>query len=92
MEERELNKALQSNQSVLETDRVFLKQQLEKCHREKENSIAELEDQIRDLMIHMDSQNTCANSDLKDEIVDAKISIPQPAEAESSKKNRRKKK
>lgn len=40
----------------------------------------------------MDSQHTVANSELKDEMVNAKISIPQPPEPETSKKIRRKKK
>lgn len=87
-----MNKALLSNHSNCESKRVLLEQELQKCQREKEAQIADLQDQIRDLMIHMDSQHTVANSILKDEIVDATISIPQPTEPESSKKNRRKKK
>lgn len=92
VEEVELNKALLSNHSNCEAKRSLLEMEFSKCQREKEAQIADLEDQIRDLMIHMDSQHTVANSELKDEIVDAKISIPQPTEPESSKKNRRKKK
>lgn len=92
VEEVELNKGLLSNHSTCESKRKLLEQDLLKCQREKEAQIADLEDQIRDLMVHMDSQHTIANSELKDEIVDAKISIPQPVEPESSKKSRRKKK
>lgn len=69
-----------------------MEQELLKCQRVKEAQIADLEDQIRDLMIHMDSQHTVANSELKDEMVNAKISIPEPPEPETSKKIRRKKK
>lgn len=92
LDEVELNKALLSNHSNCEVKRTAMEQELQKCQREKEAQIADLEDQIRDLMIHMDSQHTVANSLLKDEIVDATISIPQPTEPETSKKSRRKKK
>lgn len=90
IEERELNKALQSNQSGWETKCAAVEEKFQKYQREKEEQIADLKDQIRDLMFYMQAQNVVANALPTDEIADSSISISQPAE--TSKKSRRKKK
>lgn len=90
-EEREINKALQSNQSGWETKHTALNEKFELYKNDKETEIADLKDQIRDLMFYMEAQNVVANSDLKNEIADTSISITSPAET-TKKSNRRKKK
>lgn len=90
IEEREMNKALQSNQSGWESKYALLEAKFQKYKSEKEAEIADLKDQNRDLMFYMEAQNTIAKSDMKDEIVTSSISI-QPA-AETTQKTRRKKK
>lgn len=94
-DEREMIKALRSNQSGWESKCGQLEEKFEKYKTDKEKEIGDLKDEIRDLMFYMEAQNTLANSALKDEINDTSISITQPtdsASASNSKKNRRKKK
>lgn len=85
-----MNKALQSNQSGWESKYTTLEVKFRKYQTEKEAEIADLRDQIRDLMFYMEAQNVIAKSDLKEEIATSSVSI-QPA-AETTKKTRRKKK
>lgn len=86
-----MNKALQSNQSGWEIKHSTLNDKFDNYKKEKETEIADLKDQIRDLMFYMEAQNVVANSDLKNEIADTSISITSPPET-SKKTNRRKKK
>lgn len=93
-------KALRSNQSDWETKCAQLEQKFEKYQTDKEAEIANLKDEIRDLMFYMEAQNAVANSNLKDEINDSTIKIvdapasasPAAAAAGSSKRSGRGKK
>lgn len=93
-DEREVIKALRSNQSGWESKCSQLDEKFEKYQTDKEAEIMDLKEEIRDLMLHMEAQNAIANSELKDEINDTSITIsPAPDSAASgSKKTRRKKK
>lgn len=88
-------KALRSNQSDWETKCAQLEQKFQKYQTDKEAEIANLKDEIRDLMFYMEAQSAVANSNLKDELKDATIKIvdaPAPAASGSSKRGRGKKK
>lgn len=87
-EEKQFGKSLQSNQTGWQSKCNILEK---KCE-EKETEIAELKDQVRDLMFYMEAQNTIANSELKDEISTAEIQISETPTSSKSTKSRRKKK
>lgn len=96
-DEREMIKALRSNQSGWESKCKQSDEKLAAYQAAKEKEIAELKDEIRDLMFYMEAQNVVANSQLKDEIDDTSITIAEPAQssaakASGSKKTRSKKK
>lgn len=95
-DEREMIKALRSNQSDWETKCAQLEQKFQKYQTDKEAEIANLKDEIRDLMFYMEAQSAVANSNLKDEIKDATIKIvdapPSAASPGSSKQRGRGKK
>lgn len=88
-EERQLSKALTANQSSWHNRYKDLEKKHKDYQQEKEKDIMELKDQIRDLMFYMEAQNTIANSELKDEIATASVSVG--AAEKSDKKGRRKK-
>lgn len=91
-EERQMNKALQSNQASWQSKYTQLETNYRKLQIEKEGEITELKDEIRDLMFYMEAQNTISNSDLKDEIATSSISVPNPPSQDVHQKQRRKKK
>lgn len=98
-DEREMIKALRSNQSDWETKCEQLEQKFQKYQSDKEVEIANLKDEIRDLMFYMEAQSAVANSNLKDEIKDATIKIVDapassatPASGSSKQRGRGKKK
>lgn len=92
-EERQMNKALQSNQASWQSKYTQLETNYRKFQIEKEGEITELKDEIRDLMFYMEAQNTISNSDLKDEIATSSISVPDPPPSQDvNQKQRRKKK
>lgn len=83
-------KALQTNQSSWQTKYTSLEEKFKQYQQEKDFEIAELKEQIRDLMFYMEAQNLIAKSELKDEIATSSITVP--VVEESKTKNRRKKK
>lgn len=91
LDEVEINKALLSNHSKCETTRKSLEEEMMKSQQEKEAQINDLQEQVRDLMIHMESQQTIANSELREEIVSGTMGIQERPET-SSRIVRRKKK
>lgn len=94
VDEREMIKALRSNQTGWENKCTQLEEKFEKYKTEKETEISNLKDEIRDLMFYMEAQNHFASTTSKEDIDNLTVSISQPPETSSSsdKKNRRKKK
>lgn len=94
-DEREMIKALRSNQSEWEKKCAQLEKKFQNYQTDKESEIRNLKDEIRDLMFYMEAQSVVANSNLKDEIQDGTIKIgdaPSTAASGSSKRGRGKKK
>lgn len=89
-EERQMSKAMQSNQSSWQAKYSELENKYKTFQELKEAEIVELKDEIRDLMFYMEAQNTIANSDLKDEIATSSVTVPDPPEVKQ--KPRKKKK
>lgn len=92
IEERVMSQAFRSNQMGWESKCHALDTKLNAYKAEKEAEIADLKDQIRDLMFYMEAQSVISNSELKDEIATSSVTIGQPAGPDASKKNRRKSK
>lgn len=86
-----MSQALRSNQTGWESKCQALDTKFKDYQKEKEAEIADLKDQIRDLMFYLEAQNVLAKSDIKDEIDTSSITIAAPPEPETSKKSRRKK-
>lgn len=91
-EERQMSKALQSNQSSWQTKYTALETKYEHYKNEKDCEILELKEEIRDLMFYMEAQNTIAKSDLKEEIASSSVTVPNNPPEANKLKNRRKKK
>lgn len=85
-EEKQFSKTLQLNHNSWQTKYSTL----EKLHKEKEQEVNDLKDQVRDLMFYMEAQNTISNSDMKDEIAEGSVTIGESSGVKN--KNRRKKK
>lgn len=90
-EERVMSQALRSNQTGWESKCQALDMKFKDYQKEKEAEIADLKDQIRDLMFYLEAQNVLSKSDMKDEIATSSITIGAAPEPEASKKSRRKK-
>lgn len=94
-DERQICKALQTNQSSWLTKYNELESKFQLYKDAKDSEIAELKEEIRDLMFYMEAQNTIAKSDIKQEYIDSAVSLPSPNEAPvtpTAQKNRKKKK
>lgn len=83
-EEKQFSKTRQLNNTTWQNKCTAL----EKLYKEKEQEVADLKEQVRDLMFYMDAQNKISQSEYKDEIAEGSVTVGDDA----AKKNRRKKK
>ena len=99
-EEKELNKALTSNQEIYQSKLINLEDTVKKNSKEKDGEIEELKSQLRDVMFYLDAQSKFAKSSdvSNEELQDSHLIIQQDEAAGSSKsasksaENRRRKK
>ncbi|XP_020282126.1 BRCA1-associated protein [Pseudomyrmex gracilis] len=75
-EEKDLRKALQSNQVLWQAKYKKLQDELSELKTAKETEIADLKEQIRDLMFFLDAQKQIENSTDREEIAAGQIVIP----------------
>lgn len=85
-EEKQFSKTLQINHTSWQTKYS----NLEKLYKEKEKEVADLKEQVRDLMFYMEAQNTISRSEFKEEIAEGSVTVGE--DSTSKGKNRRKKK
>ena len=90
VEEQEISRALQNNQSSWHIKYKQLEQQYEAYKTVKETELDSIKEQLRDIMFYMHAQSKIAESDLKDEIVGGTVVVPEADTPSTS--NRRKKK
>lgn len=96
-DERQVGKALQSNQTEWQVRYQVAERKLKLIQEEKEREIKELKEQIRDLMFYMEAQNTIERSELKEEIASGSVILPEceetvsPPQGKKGKANRKKK-
>lgn len=74
-EERHLGKALRGNQQQWQAKMTKLDEKYATFKEEKEKEIADLRDQLRDLMFYIDAQQTIAKSDNRDEIASGVVTV-----------------
>ncbi|XP_018335142.1 BRCA1-associated protein [Agrilus planipennis] len=91
-EEKQLGKALRNNQQQWQNKITKLEESLNELKTTKENEIAELKEQIRDLMFYIDAQQVIAKSDNKDEIASGTVTVGEAPQQQSKRKHRGKKK
>lgn len=92
-EERQITNALQGNQNSWHQKYKKLEQDLLEYKQKKEAELKDTQDQLRDVMFYMQAQAQIAESELKDEIVDGTVIIPEadkPSTSNLSRKNRKK--
>lgn len=93
-----MGKAFQSNQSSWLQKYTDLEQSFAAHKSEKAAEIAELKEEVRDLMFYMEAQNTIAKSSIKNEYAGSSVSMPSTSEqaaaaaAAEKPKSRKKKK
>lgn len=75
-EEKDLRKALQSNQVLWQAKYTKLQEELSELKSAKETEIADLKEQIRDLMFFLDAQKQIEESTDREEIAAGQIVIP----------------
>lgn len=91
VEERQMSKALQENQTQWQKRYATLEKKFDDLKLEKEREISELRDEVRDLMFYMEAQNAIANSDLKDEIASTSVTVKENNVEKTTKPSRRSK-
>lgn len=76
-EEQELNRSLVSNQSSWQQRVAMLEQQVDRLQRDKDSSVSELQDQLRDIMLYLEAREKTQNSELEGgQIVLSQASAP----------------
>nr|XP_022905932.1 BRCA1-associated protein-like [Onthophagus taurus] len=88
-EEKQLGKAMRSNQQQWQSKTAKLEEKLNELKAVKEKEVADLKEQLRDLMFYLDAQSVIEKSEDKDEIASGTITVGEAPEVKS--KNRRKK-
>lgn len=89
-EERELSKALQNNQSSWHIKYKNLEQQYNEFKHNHDKEVTDLQEQLRDVMFFLDTQQKMANTELSGASITG-VSDKEP-ETSSRRGNRRKKK
>lgn len=87
-----MSKAMQTNQSSWQAKYTILEKKYKAYQAEKERELAEVQEQLRDVMFYMQAQSEIANSEMKDEIAGGSVIVPEPETSNSKQKSRRKKK
>lgn len=90
-EERELSKALQSNQSSWHFKYKTLEQQYNELKHNHDKEVTDLKEQLRDVMFFLDTQQKMANTELSGASITG-VSDKEPAASGSRRGERRKKK
>lgn len=91
-DERQMSKAMQDNQSAWLKKYNELEEKFNTHKSEKDREIAELKEQLRDIMFYFEAERQVKASDQCDEIAEGHIVVGEAANTSSRMKHRRKKK
>lgn len=89
LEEQQMNKAMQENQSAWLKKYTNLEEQFQNYKSETDKEIKELQEQLRDVMFHLEGERKVMESGERDEIAEGHIVVGEPSSGKS--KHRRKK-
>lgn len=89
-EERQLGKAMRNNQQLWQSQVAELDKKFVDLKEAKEKQLAELNEQVRDLMFFIDAQQVINKSENKEDIAGGTVTIGEAPQPETSKKNRKK--
>lgn len=93
-DERQMNHALQQNQSAWQSKFQALEKQFNECRIDKDKELADVREQLRDVMFFLEAQKQISESADRDEIAEGRIVIgespqPSPIATRSGRKDRR---
>ncbi|PNF20905.1 BRCA1-associated protein [Cryptotermes secundus] len=93
-DERQMNHALQQNQSAWQSKFQALEKQFNECRIDKDKELADVREQLRDVMFFLEAQKQISESADRDEIAEGRIVIgesaqPSPTPTGSGRKDRR---
>lgn len=89
-EERQITNALKGNQASWNVKYKYLEKDLQEYKEKKTAELKEAQEQLRDLMFYVQAQTKIAESELKDEIVEGTVIIPEAAPSTSCCRRNRK--
>ncbi|XP_050302453.1 BRCA1-associated protein [Anthonomus grandis grandis] len=89
-EEKQLGKALRNNQQQWQTKITKLEEGLAELQATKDRELAELKEQVRDLMFFINAQQTIEKSEHKEDIAEGTVTVGEAPQSSKGKKNRRK--
>ena len=78
-EERQLNECLRKNQDDWHAKLESVEQRLTATNEKKDKEIAELKEELRDLMFFVEAQSQIAKSDMKEEIEGGNVVVGEAA-------------
>ncbi|CAB3369077.1 Hypothetical predicted protein [Cloeon dipterum] len=91
-QEVSMSQSMQQNQSAWEQKFGDLEKKFNNYQSEKEKELADVREQLRDVMFFFEAKNQISQSELKDEITEGQIVMPPtPSTSSSVSKNRKKK-
>uniref|UniRef100_A0A1B0CVF8 Brca1-associated protein n=1 Tax=Lutzomyia longipalpis TaxID=7200 RepID=A0A1B0CVF8_LUTLO len=88
-DERQMGKAMQTNQSQWQTKFSTLEKRFKEMQVEKDATITDLKEQVRDLSFYMEAQSVIANSEIKEELASGTVIIPEGSAGQRGKNRRR---
>ncbi|XP_049768273.1 BRCA1-associated protein isoform X1 [Schistocerca cancellata] len=83
LEERQMGKALRENQAAWQDKFQQLEKQFSTYREEKDKELAEVREQLRDVMFYLEAQKQISESSDRDEIAEGQIVVPEPSTAAS---------
>nr|CAD7416961.1 unnamed protein product [Timema poppensis] len=91
-DERQMSQAFQRNLTVWQTKFKALEDQFQGFKQAKDGELAEVKEQLRDVMFYLEAQKQIAESADRDEIAEGHIVIGEPSKPASDSKSRRRRK
>uniref|UniRef100_A0A1B6L8D8 BRCA1-associated protein n=1 Tax=Graphocephala atropunctata TaxID=36148 RepID=A0A1B6L8D8_9HEMI len=88
-EERQMSKAMQDNQSAWHKKYTELEDKFSSYKSEKDKEIAELKEQLRDIMFYFEAEKQVNASDHRDEIAEGHIVVGETSSSDPKNKQRR---
>lgn len=89
VEERQMSKAMQDNQSVWQKKHSELESKFSSYVAEKDKELSDLKEQLRDIMFYFEAEKQIKASDQRDEIAEGQIVVGESSSANKTKHRRK---